>query len=108
MLALSPSAKDDELLFKQGIERNKNNEAIPHDLLLRLVNGENPTRVWRQYRRKTTQELSEQIGVTQSYLEHLEDSKRKASQKTLKLLALNLKVDMEELLGKVSLETPSE
>jgi len=89
---------DDETLFAQAMERNKDNETIPHELVLRLVNGENPIRVWRQYRGKTMEELAKQIGVTQSYLSQLESSKRHASQKVLKLLAANLSVDIEELI----------
>ena len=89
---------DDDTLFTQALERNKDHEGIPHELLLKLVSGENPIRVWRQYRGKTMQELAKQIGVTQSYLSQLESSKRQASQKVLKLLAINLNVDIEELL----------
>ena len=36
---------DDEALFAQVLERNKDTEAIPYDVVVRLVNGENPIRV---------------------------------------------------------------
>jgi DNA-binding XRE family transcriptional regulator len=89
---------DDESLFAQVLERNKGAETIPHDLVVKLVNGENPLRVWRQYRGKTMEELAKKIGITQSYLSQLESSKRQASQKILKRLATNLCVDIEELI----------
>jgi len=89
---------DDEALFTQVLERNKDAETIPHDVVVRLVNGENPIRVWRQYRGKTMEVLAKQIGVTQSYLSQLESSKRQASQKVLKRLAENLCVDIQELI----------
>ena len=89
---------DDECLFSKGIEKNKGHETVPHDLVVRLVSGENPIRVWRQYRGKTMEEVAEQIGVTQSYLSQLELSKRQASQRVLKLLAANLGVDIEDLM----------
>ncbi len=84
--------------FLKPLREIKNSETIPHELLLRLVNGENPIRVWRQYRGKTMEELATQIGITQSYLSQLESSKRQASQKVLKWLAANLCVDVEELI----------
>ncbi len=92
---------DDEFLFTQGIEKSKGHEAVPHDVVLRLVSGENPIRVWRQYRGKTIDEVAKQIGITQSYLSQLELSKRKASQRVLKLLAANLGVNIEELMDPV-------
>jgi len=61
---------DDESLFAQVLERNKGAETIPHDLVVKLVNGENPLRVWRQYRGKTMEELAKKIGITQSQLQN--------------------------------------
>ena len=89
---------DDEALFESALERNKGHEEIPHEVLLRIINGENPIRVWRQYREKTMQALAKEVGVTQSYLSQLEASKREASQKILKLLAEKLNVDIEDLI----------
>ena len=89
---------DDECLFSKGIENSKGHETVPHELVVRLVSGENPIRVWRQYREKTMEEVAKKIGVTQSYLSQLELSKRQASQKVLKLLAAHLDVDIEELI----------
>jgi DNA-directed RNA polymerase specialized sigma subunit len=89
---------DDEAVFTQAIERNKNIETIPHEVIVKLINGENPIRVWRQYRGKAMKEFAQEIGVTQSYLSQLEASKRQASQKVLKLLAGKLCVDIEELI----------
>jgi DNA-binding XRE family transcriptional regulator len=89
---------DDEALFVKVLERNKNTETVPHDVVVKLVNGENPIRVWRQYRGKTMEGLAKQVGVTQSYLSQLESSKRQASQKVLKKLAESLCVNIEELI----------
>lgn len=98
---------DDDFLFEQSLERNKNSERIPHELLLRLVKGENPIRVWREYRKKTIQELAEQIGITTTDLSEIEGSKKKASPKILKLLSTCLCVDLEELVENSSLESVS-
>src|SRR3546814_4740442 len=59
---------DAEALFTQALERNKDSDAIPHEVVVKFINGENPIRVWRQYRGKTMDELAKQIGVTKAYL----------------------------------------
>lgn len=89
---------DDEALLKEALARNCKNDALPHDVVTKLVNGENPICVMRQYRGKTMAELANQVGITQSYLSQLESSKKQASQKVLKILAQHLQVDIEDLI----------
>lgn len=52
---------------------------LPKDVVDRLINGENPIRVLRQFRGLTQVELStaEAVQITQNYLSDLETGKRK-------------------------------
>ena len=90
---------DDTALFLQATRSNLISEALPHEIVKKLVNGENPVRVIRQYQGQTIDQLAQEVNITQSYLSQIETSKKQASQKTLKLLALKLKVDVQDLIS---------
>ena len=88
----------DEALMLQALSRNTKHELLPHNIVVKLINGGNPTRILRQYRGKTMDELAQETGITQSYLSQLESSKKQASQKVLKALAQSLQVDIDDLI----------
>jgi DNA-binding XRE family transcriptional regulator len=73
-------------------------EAYPHDLIERLLDGQNPLRVWREYRGMTTAALASAAGVTPSAISQVEAGKRGLSVDLLKKLSGILQVDMDDLV----------
>ena len=70
-------------------------ELVPSHVVERLLNDENPIRVWREHRGLTVKSLAEIICVAPAYLSQLETGKRDGTVKTIQKIAtaLNLKLD---------------
>jgi DNA-binding XRE family transcriptional regulator len=64
----------------------------------RLIGGENPVRFWRDKRRMTQEGLARMAGISKSFLSEIESGKGTASVETLRKLAHELKVDVDDLL----------
>jgi DNA-binding XRE family transcriptional regulator len=73
-------------------------ELIPASVVNALADGENPIKVWREYRELTQQKVAEEIGISIPFVSQLETNKRKASIDVMKKLALLLKVDIDDLV----------
>jgi DNA-binding XRE family transcriptional regulator len=76
----------------------KPQEFVPAEIVDRLVAGENPMRVWREYRRLTQQRLAAAAGISKPYLSQLESGARQASVSVIKHLAAALRVDIDDLV----------
>jgi DNA-binding XRE family transcriptional regulator len=79
--------------------RSNPGESFPSEVVNRLLDGENPVKVWREYRRLTQGQLAEQTGVTVSHISQIESGKRECSVKLLRSLARVLEVDADLLIG---------
>ena len=73
-------------------------EVIPSKVVYALLDGENPIRVWREYRGLTQQHLAEKAGISKPYLSQLESGKRNGTTDVLKTLAQALQVSLEDLV----------
>jgi DNA-binding XRE family transcriptional regulator len=73
-------------------------ELVPAEIVKRLIGGENPIRVWRDYRGLTVSALAEQAGITQAYLSQVETGKRAGTVETMKKLAVALDVTVDDLV----------
>lgn len=73
-------------------------EAMPHEVVKKLVEGENPIKVWRIYRGLNQHNLAEQAGLSQSYLAMMEKGEREGTVKALKQFAKVLRVDIDDLV----------
>lgn len=73
-------------------------ELLPADLVDRLLSGENPLRVWREYRGLTIKALAEEAGVASSYLSQIETGKRAGTVETLGRLAAILRTTIDDLV----------
>ncbi|MCP3871233.1 MAG: helix-turn-helix transcriptional regulator, partial [Gammaproteobacteria bacterium] len=62
-------------------------EVIPHDVVRRLVAGEAPLKVWREYRGWTQDTLARRAGIGKSYISQIEAAKKPGSTRVLKILA---------------------
>ena len=74
------------------------NEFFPSELLDRLLSGEHPLKVWREYRGLTLAQLGNACGVSAAVLSQIETGKREPSVSLLKKLAEALRVDMDDLV----------
>ena len=73
-------------------------ELIPAAVVDRLLDGDNPIRVWREFRGLTSAHLASACGVSAAAISQLEAGKRQPSVSLLKKLAAALRVDLEQLL----------
>lgn len=74
-------------------------ELIPAAVIDRLLDGDNPIRVWREFRGLTSAQLATACGVSAAAISQLEAGKRRPSVALLKKLAAALRVDLEQLLA---------
>lgn len=73
-------------------------ELLPGEMVERLIGGENPVRVWREYRGLSGQRLAEAAGISAAYLSQLEAQAREGSVKVLRAIARALKVKIDDLV----------
>jgi ribosome-binding protein aMBF1 (putative translation factor) len=72
-------------------------ELVPAEFMERLVNGENPVRVWREYRGLSVEELAERAGIPANRLTEIENGQRGANPYTTTSLAEALRLHPEDL-----------
>jgi len=80
-----------------ALERGEE-ESVPSELVDRLLAGENPVKVWREYRGLGQRELAEKAGVAQAHVAQIETGRRKGSVDTLRRLAGAMRVDLDDLV----------
>ncbi|HEX3653517.1 MAG TPA: helix-turn-helix transcriptional regulator [Rhizomicrobium sp.] len=73
-------------------------DAFPVTVMKRLIAGENPVRVYREWRGMTATALAKAAKVAQPYLSAIETGSKPGSAAALKRIAALLDVDMEELV----------
>jgi DNA-binding XRE family transcriptional regulator len=79
---------------KAALERG-DDELVPSEVVYALLDGENPIKVWREYRGLSQQETAENAKISVPYLSQLETNKRKGSLGVLSAIAKVLKVSLE-------------
>jgi len=73
-------------------------ELIPSEVVDALVDGENPIRVWREYRGMTQKQLARVAEISVPYLSQLESGKRKGSTSVLSAIAKGLDLTLDDLV----------
>ena len=73
-------------------------EYVPIELADKMLAGEHPVRVWREYRGLTLSALAKSADVPASYLSEIENGKKPGSARALAAIAKVLRVDIEDLL----------
>lgn len=73
-------------------------ELLPAAMVDRMIDGENPVRVWREYRGLSGTALAEKAGISPSYLSEIENSSKPGSVAAMKALAMALGVSMDDLV----------
>lgn len=83
---------------KEALEKG-DEELIPSQVVYAILDGSNPTRVWREFRGLSQQELAERAGISVPYLSQIEKGKRKGSLEVLSAVARALKVSLDDLVS---------
>lgn len=73
-------------------------EYVPAEMVNRILDGENPVRVWRQYRGMTLEQLAKAVGFSVSYLSDLERGNRRGNPTMWRGLAKALHVSIDDIL----------
>ena len=73
-------------------------ESFPAEVAVRLIAGESPLSVFREYRQLSVAELSRRSGVHRAQISDIEDGKGSGSTTTLKKLADALDLDLDDLV----------
>ncbi len=92
-------SEDIEALQRSAHERAEGREFIPDAVLGRLLDGDNPVRVWREYRGIPVSELAAQCEVTPSAISQIESGRRSPSVDLLRRLGHALNIDLELLVS---------
>ena len=71
---------------------------LPKEIVDRLAAGENPIRVFREWRGMTQKDLARQGGITQGYLSDLESGRRHGLAVRLRGIAHVLKIPLDLLV----------
>ena len=77
---------------------NGEEELIPSEVTYALLDGENPIRVWREYRGLTQQQVADTAGISKPYLSQLETGQRKGTPEVLAAVARALNVSLDDLI----------
>ena len=73
-------------------------ELIPAKVTYAILDGENPVRVWREYRGLTQQQLAGAAGISIPYLSQIESGKRKGTAEVLAAIAQALRLSLDDLV----------
>ena len=73
-------------------------EAIPEEFADRLIDGENPIRVYRELRGFSAKELADRTGISAAFLSEIENRKKEGGVSTLKKIAGALRVTIDDLV----------
>ena len=95
-----PTRDESELTDEElyDLAKAEPGEYFPAAVTKRLVAGDSPIKIYREYRALTQAALAEQSGISTMYLSQIETGKRGGSTKVLAALAGVLKVDVDDLL----------
>ena len=91
---------DDVRAFDEAKRRltTGEDELIPAKFADRILDGESPIRVWRNYRGLSVKELAKRAKISAAYLSQIEGGSREGSISTMKALAATLSLEIDDLV----------
>jgi len=81
---------------KQAIANGE--ELIPSHVVYAIIDGENPIKVWREYRGLTQQELAKTAVISPSYLSQIETGKREGTTAVLQSIARAMNLILDDVV----------
>ena len=82
-------------------------ELIPSIMIDRLLAGENPIKVWREFRGRSVTDLAADAGLAQAFLSQIENGKREGTAATLRIIAEVLGVTIDDLVNEPAPTDPT-
>lgn len=82
---------------KAELEKGED-ELIPSEVVFAIIDGENPIKVWREYRGLTQQQLAGAARISKPYLSQIETGKRTGSTEILSAIAKALDVSLDQIV----------
>ena len=73
-------------------------EPFPAEVVYAIIEGENPIKVFRQYRGMKQDDIATQSGLSRAYICEIESGKKNGSIASLKAIAEVLEVDVDDLI----------
>lgn len=73
-------------------------ELVPSEIVNRILDGENPVRVWRSHRGMSARDLATATGLSAPYISEIESGKKEGSVSAMKKIAEALKVNLDDLV----------
>ena len=98
LLELAEDRADEEAAARADKRRSEGEEYVPIELVDRILAGEMPLRVWRQYRGFTLEDVAQRVGVTPATVSRLETGAMKGAPAIWRKLAGALDVAVEDIL----------
>ncbi len=91
---------DDVAAFDRATRKLKSGEEelVPSAVVKRLLAGDNPVRVWRRHRGLSVKALADKAGLAQPYISQVETGRRDGTVATLKKIAKELGVALDDLV----------
>jgi DNA-binding Xre family transcriptional regulator len=83
--------------------RTRDQESVPDSVVGRLLDGENPIRVWRQHRGLSLRSLADRAGTSPSALSDIETGKTEGRLSILRRIAGTLDLNLEDLIPVLSI-----
>jgi DNA-binding XRE family transcriptional regulator len=71
---------------------------IPGEVTFAILDGVNPIRAWREHKQMKMNTLAKKVGISSAYLSQIENGKRNPTVDTLKIIAKELKIDIDMLI----------
>lgn len=98
LIDIAEDKADTIAAIKAEIRRDEGEEYIPAEVVDRILNGENPLRVWREFRGLTQDQLAKAAGIGKSFLSTIETGKGRGAPALWRRLAEALDVSADDIL----------
>jgi DNA-binding XRE family transcriptional regulator len=79
--------------------KSRKEESFPSDVADRMIDGESPILVFREYRGLTQDALAKAARISRPYLAELESGRKEGSIGVLRTIARLLKVELDDIAG---------
>lgn len=73
-------------------------ELIPAHVTFAIIDGENPVKMWREYRGLSQAELAQAAGISTAYLSQIETGKRVGKTAVLQSIARALNLTLDDIV----------
>lgn len=91
-------ARQEELEDLLAAREADDGSRIPHEVFLKIMDGENPVAAWRAFRGMTLRALAEKTGLANGYLSEIERGLKTGSVKALNHIAAALDTRIDTLM----------